>query len=91
MSASCDRRCSVCKGVNAETGTEWVQGELGWWYPVCAGCWSAVESTISFKVRQHYGGNKLRALVTERALLMAEVVHQTSGSEPQRFQRRRLN
>ena len=33
----------------------------------------------------------LRALVAERALLMAEVVHQTSGSEPQRVARRRLN
>ena len=91
MAASCETRCSVCKGCNAVTGTEWVQGEHGWWYPVCSGCWSAVESTISMKVRQHYGGDKLRALVAERALLMAEVVHQTSGSEPQRFQRRRLN
>ena len=91
MSASCETRCSVCRGVNAETGAEWVQGEHGWWYPVCPGCWLAVESTISMKVRQHNGGDMLRALVAERALLMAEVVHQTSGSEPQRFQRRRLN
>ena len=46
------------------------------------------------KVREHYAlqsGGRLRALVAERALLMAEVVHQTSGSEPQRVARRRLN
>ena len=92
MAASCETRCSVCKGCNAASGTEWVRrDEEGWWHPVCSGCWSAVESTISMKVRQHYGGDKLRALVAERALLMAEVVHQTSGCEPQRFQRRRLN
>ena len=91
MSASCETRCSICKGVNAEAGMEWVQGEHGWYYPVCGGCWSAMEMTISNKVRQHWGGEKLRALVAERALLMAEVVHQTSGSEPQRVARRRLN
>ena len=93
MSASCEMRCSVCRGVNAETGTEWVQGEHGWWYPFCRGCWSAVESTIPTKIRQHYSGDadKLRALVAERALLMAEVAPQTSGSEPQRVARRRLN
>ena len=94
MSTSCETRCSVCRGVNAETGTEWVQGELGWWYPVCPSCWLAVENTISIKVRGHYalqGGDRLRALVAERALLCAEVVHQTSGSEPQRVARRRLN
>ena len=94
MSASCETRCSVCRGVNAETGTEWVQGEHGWWYPVCSGCWLAVESTISMKVREHYAlqsGNRLRALVAERALVMAEAARQRSGSEPQRFQRRHLN
>ena len=91
MSTSCETRCSICKGVNAEAGMEWVQGEHGWYYPVCGGCWSAMEMTISNKVRQHWGGEKLRALVAERALLMAEVVHQTSGNEPQRVASWRLN
>ena len=94
MSASCETRRSVCRGANAETGAERVQGEHGWWYPVCPGCWLAMESTISMKVREHYAlqsGDRLHALVAERALLMAEVVHQTSGSEPQRVARRRLN
>ena len=91
MAASCETRCSVRKNVNAVAGTEWAQGEHGRRYPVCGGCWSAMESTIPFKVRQRYGGERLRALAAERALAMAEVVHAASPSEPQRFQRRRLN
>ena len=70
---------------------ERAQGKYGRWFAACPGCWGAVESTISMKVRRHNGGAKLRALAAERALPMAEVVHRTSDSEPQRYQRRHLN
>ena len=84
-------RCSLCQQLSTEECMKWCQQQDGaWWYPCCGTCYNVMESTVSFKVRQHWGGDKLMKEVSERVAFMAESMYLKTASEPERVQRRRL-